>query len=187
MIWPTQLEGNFTGSVLRLPLTLFNISVQFAFSGLSIAISFVRMQAQHSFRFQANLWLIVLCLVVVGAVRSEENSNTVVDRLAKVELFAFGGVGFVGVTSPGEKDYRLLLSSPSAEADFEKVFASGNLQAKCYALVGIRRLNPERFKTLSASLRSSQAKVSTMHGCTMFRRTAADLVELIETGYYSKY
>lgn len=122
----------------------------------------------------------------MGIARSAESSSTVVDRLAKVDLFAFGGVGFTGLTSPGEKDYKLLLSSLSAEADFEKLFTSGNLQAKCYALVGIHQLNPERFKTLCASLHSSQEKVSTMQGCIMSHQTMAALVERIGAGYYSK-
>ena len=97
----------------------------------------MRMQINRSRVFPVNLWLVVLCLVIAGVARSAESSNAIVDCLAKVDLFAFGGVGFAGVISSGEKDYRLLLSS-SAEADFEKLLASGNPQAKCYALVGIR-------------------------------------------------
>jgi len=30
------------------------------------------------------------------------------ERLTKVGLFAFGGVGFAGNTSPGEKDYKVI-------------------------------------------------------------------------------
>ena len=144
------------------------------------------MQANRSRVFPVNLWLVTLCLVIAGAARSAESSNTAVDRLAKVDLFAFGGVGFAGVISPGEKDYKLVLSSPSAETDFERLLASGNPQAKCYALVGIRQLNPEKFKTLSAPLHSSKEQVSTMRGCILSHQTMAALIERIEAGSYSK-
>lgn len=144
------------------------------------------MQTSHPSALQSSRWLVVLCLLFTVIGRSAENSQSVVDRLAKVGLFAFGGVGFANVTSPGEKDYRLLLSSPSAEADFERLFASGNPQAKCYALVGIHQLNPEKFNTLSAPLHSSKEKVSTMHGCIMSHQTMADLIGRIGAGGYSK-
>jgi hypothetical protein len=36
-----------------------------------------------------------------------------IERLAKVEYFAFGGMGHAGVRSQGDKDFRLILSRPS--------------------------------------------------------------------------
>jgi glycosyltransferase A (GT-A) superfamily protein (DUF2064 family) len=133
-----------------------------------------------------SLWLFVACLSIAGTARAAEKADSVADRLAKVEVFAFGGVGFAGVISPGEMDYRLLLSQPSAEAHFERLFAVGNPQAKGYALVGLRHLNSERFKALAASLRSSKIAVSTMHGCLMRHETMAAILADIQAGNYSK-
>ncbi len=144
------------------------------------------MQINRSRAFPVNFWLVILCLVIAGIARSAESSDTIVDRLAKVDLFAFGGVGFAGVISPGEKEYRAVLASPCAETDFEKLLASGNPQAKCYALVGIRQLDPEKFKALSASLRSSKEQVPTMRGCMMSHQAMSDLIERIGAGNYSK-
>jgi hypothetical protein len=66
----------------------------------------------------------------MGITYAAERSDPIVDRMAEVNLFAFGGVGFAGVISEGERDYRLILSRPSAQADFEKLFAVGTLEAK---------------------------------------------------------
>jgi hypothetical protein len=137
--------------------------------------------------FRLSLWTIIIFawISAMSVAAAAELPDPVVDRMAEVNLFAFGGVGFAGVISEGERDYRIILSRPSARADFEKLFAVGNLQAKCYALVAIRALNSEKFKTLSSSLRRSKSEVTTMHGCIMSRQTLAALIEGIAAGGYS--
>jgi len=71
---------------------------------------------------------ILASLILVSIANAGDSSDSVLERLAKVDRFAFGGTGFAGVISRGEKDYRVILSRPSAEADFEKLFAVGNAQ-----------------------------------------------------------
>jgi hypothetical protein len=136
--------------------------------------------------FQISLWLFVTCLSIASVAQAVETRDSVMNRLANVEVFAFGGVGFAGITSPGEKDYRLILADPAAETAFEKLFAIGNPQAKCYALAGLRQLNPEKFKALSASLRSSKIEVSTMRGCIMRHERMTAVLADIQAGNYSK-
>ena len=106
------------------------------------------------------------------------------ERLSKIGVFAFGGVGFSGATSPGEKDYKAILSRPSALADFERLYSSGNMMAKCYALVGIRRLSPQRFRELAGSLHTSKEQVVTMHGCIMSQEPLSVIIKQIESGRY---
>lgn len=86
---------------------------------------------------------IFLLLTTVLAL-AEQPADPPLHGLAGVGVFAFGGVGIAGVTSQGEKDYRVILSRSSALAEFEKLFATGNPQAKAYALVGIRALDVDR-------------------------------------------
>ena len=112
------------------------------------------------------LWLIT-ALLFSAFPQATQPVDATFERLAKVELFAFGGVGYAGVMSPGEKDYRAILARSSAMADLERLYSSGNLQAKCYALVGIRKLNPQRFKELAESLRSSKEQVGTAFSSSM--------------------
>lgn len=111
--------------------------------------------------------------------------DRIVSRLARVCEFAFGGVGFVSAISQGETDYRRILSRPSAAADFETVFAIGNRQAKCYALVGLRQLNPRRFEALASALQSSRAEVAVARGCVEIEHPMAEIVNRIRSGVYS--
>lgn len=93
-------------------------------------------------------------------------------------------MGFSGATSPGEKDYKAILSRPSAMADFDSLYSSGNIMAKCYALVGIRRLSPRRFRELARTLHYSKEQVVTMHGCIMSQEPLSVIIKQIESGIY---
>jgi hypothetical protein len=105
--------------------------------------------------------------------------------LARVCVFAFGGVGFVSAISQGETDYKSILARPSAAADFETLFAIGNRQAKCYALVGLRQVNPRRFEALASTLQSSKAEVAVARGCVIMGYPMAEVVNRIRSGIYS--
>src|SRR5581483_936184 len=96
-----------------------------------------------------------------------------------------GGVGFVLATSQGELDYRAILSRKSAAADFETIFQIGNPQAKCYALTGLRQVNPSRFQSLAAPLQSSRTCVAVTRGCVTFSQSMGDTVKGIRSGIYS--
>ena len=124
-------------------------------------------------------------LLLVGITHAADTVDSTFNRLAHVGYFAFGGVGRTGVISQGEKDYELILYRQSAMADLERLFSVGNTQAKCYALVGIRKMDPDRFKKLSQSLRNSKAKVSTIHGCIISSESLAAVLRRIEAGQYS--
>lgn len=113
--------------------------------------------------------LLVAAMLVGSLTQSAKPVDEVVQRLAKVEIFAFGGVGYAGTTSAGEKDYKAILSRPTALEDFEQLYSSGNIMAKAYALVGIRKLNPAGFRVLAGLLRNSKQEVTTEHGCVVSR------------------
>ena len=126
------------------------------------------------------LWLLAAILLFAVPLTAED---TVLDRLSKVEQFAFGPTGYAGVISEGEKDYKAVLASSTALPDFEKLLSEGNIQAKCYALVGIHKLNAARFKELVRSLDSKQT-VSTMEGCIIFRVPFTHVLKQIAAGKY---
>jgi hypothetical protein len=131
-------------------------------------------------------FLLIMALFVTGVPQAVQPVDTAFERLAKVERFAFGPVGYTGVTSSGEKDYRAMLARPSAMSEFERLFSSGNIQGKCYALVGIRKLNPQRFKELTQSLHSSKEPVETMQGCIVFHELFGAVIKQIDAGKYSR-
>ena len=126
----------------------------------------------------------IAVLVAVGIAQAGESIDSTFNRLAKVDQFAFGPIGYAGVISQGEKDYKFVLSRSSALEDLEKLYSVGNPQAKCYALVGIRKLSPSRFKELSDSLRKSRDEVVTESGCIVYHETFAAVLKRIEAGQY---
>ena len=132
-------------------------------------------------------WIVLALLVSATAISQVVAPvDSTLERLAKVDRFAFGPTGYAGVTSQGEKDYKVVLSRPSAETDFEKLFAMGNPQAKAYALVGIRALTPARWKELSRTLRDSKEEVVTQNGCIVDHEPLGTVLKRIEAGDYSR-
>jgi hypothetical protein len=133
----------------------------------------------------AALLLAILC----SAAYAQNPLAAAVQSISKTGIFAFGGVGFAGKTSQGEIDFRIIESQPPTVAleDFEKVFATGDAAAKCYALVGIRQLDRKRFNELMQSLQDSQQNVMTMQGCILQKQKLADVVKTIDAGSYDGY
>lgn len=125
-------------------------------------------------------------LLATGIVYSQD-IDPAFSRLVHVDRFAFGGIGYAGVISQGEKDYKNILARRSALEQFERVLSEGNPQGKSYALVGIRKLNPGRFEELSRSLRGSKEMVTTEHGCIELRESMRAVVEQIKKDQYSNY
>lgn len=131
--------------------------------------------------------ILVISLALASIVHAADSTDTVLDRLAKVERFSFGGVGFAGIISPGEKDFRVILSRPSAKADFEKLLIIGNPQAKAYALVGMRVLDRKHFEQISRPLRNSTEEVVMESGCIVHQETFSTVLKQIDTGQYPFY
>jgi len=132
-------------------------------------------------------WLLIL-VVLCGAstVFADDAVNAAVNRLSTVESFAFGGVGIAGVTSKGEIDFKLVLAQPQTIAltAFEKLYATGNPQGKAYALSGLKKLAPERFKELVAALRKSTNEVEVMRGCIISHEALLDVAQQIDQGKF---
>ena len=131
--------------------------------------------------------ILAALLMLVSIAHAGDSVDPILDRLAKVDRFAFGGTGFAGVISRGEKDFRIILARPSAEADFEKLLAVGNAQAKAYALVGIRGLKPSRFGQISGSLRDSTDEVVTQSGCIVYHEPFRVVLKRVHAGAYLLY
>ena len=130
------------------------------------------------------LVLVVLC--GVSRVHGNDSVDAAVNRLSIVDIFAFGGVGFAGVTSKGEIDFKFVLAQPQSTAlsAFEKLYATGNPQGKSYALAGIKKLAPQRFKELAATLEKSTDEVVVMRGCIRSHEALRDVAKQIDQGKF---
>ena len=131
--------------------------------------------------------LVAVFLLLYGvAARADELLDAVVKRLASVNTFAFGPVGYAGVTSKGETDFKFVLSqsAPVALAAFEKLYANGNPQAKSYALAGIRNLNLNRYKELLAMAGAATDEVEVMRGCIITHEPLRKVAKEIDGGEF---
>jgi hypothetical protein len=143
-------------------------------------------------------WILVLTLELSAPAFSQSLGTgpytwvkpaVIVQRMTAEGIFAFGGVGYAGVTSEGEKDFRQILTLPPEQATdaFEKLYAEGNSQAKSYALAGLRKLDRARFEELRASLESSTARVQTMRGCIISDEPLREVAEDLAAGKYDSW
>lgn len=128
-------------------------------------------------------FIILLLLALASMVQAGDFIDSSFNQLAKVDIFVFGAFGYTGEISQGEKNFRVILSNPSASNYFEKLYLLGNPQAKCYALTGIRILKPERFKELSSELLTDETQVMiSQGGCIVLHETMSSVVKRIAEG-----
>ena len=130
------------------------------------------------------LSIAAVILLLTGVAHTGEVTDATLNRLLRTDRFAFGRVGYAGVISQGEKDYRAVLSRPTALVDFEQIYAYGNPQAKSYALIGIRKFNLKRFREPAATLRRNQLEVVSQRGCIILHESLASILHDIENGRY---
>jgi hypothetical protein len=125
--------------------------------------------------------LILLVLFSISPVLADDTVDAAVNRLSTVGQFAFGGVGYAGVTSKGETDFKFVLTQPKATAlnAFERLYAIGNPQGKSYALSGLKKLAPERFAELVATLAKSTEEVEVMRGCIVSHEPLPEIAKQI--------
>jgi len=130
--------------------------------------------------------LILLVLFSTSPVLANANVDAAVNRLSTVERFAFGGVGYAGVTSKGEIDFKFVLAQPKPTAldAFERLYAIGNSQGKSYALSGLKKLAPERFAELVATLAMSAEEVEVMRGCIVSHKPLFEVAKQIGQGKF---
>jgi hypothetical protein len=132
------------------------------------------------------VFILLACSLPIHA---EDTVGAAIERLSKVDVFAFGGTGFTGQTSKGEIDFRVVLSYPLPIAlhAFEKLYEKGNPQGRAYALFGIRKLNPSRFKEIMVSGNKSAEKVAVMSGCIVMNESLSDIAMRIDNGKFDLF
>ena len=114
-------------------------------------------------------------------------SSDPLKELSSIHDFAFGGIGAAGTTSKGEIAFRQVLQRPSAEKDFVDLLATGNAQARCYALVALHALNPALYAERVRPFEGDESKVTTIGGCMIMEQTMASVVTNIGNGRYDSY
>jgi len=107
--------------------------------------------------------------------------------LARIDTFAFGGIGVAGTISPGEIAFREILAGPHAVGDFQSLLKKGGPPAQCYALVALHVLEPDAFKDAAAPFKTAAAPVKTIAGCSISTLPMRSIVANISKGNYDIY
>jgi len=68
----------------------------------------------------------------------------------------------------------------------KNLFATGNTQAKAYALVGIRDLDVNRYNNLVAPQHGVTQTVTVQYGCIISHVPFSSIVKQIDAGAYDK-
>ena len=106
-------------------------------------------------------------------------AETPYDKLVRVREFAFGGVGYGGITSPGECAFRSIIGKSNVLQVLSMVLTNGTPEAKLYALCGIRELAPAAFEDAARPLVTSNPKEDLMRGCFFWDERASKVVSRI--------
>jgi hypothetical protein len=99
-------------------------------------------------------------------------------------IFAFGGIGFAGATSPGELKFTAIMTSDDPEAGFRQWFQEGGNVGKAYAMVACYYLDATRYEWMKERFAEAHLQVPTMRGCILYNINHEQLTENIEGGQY---
>jgi len=134
-------------------------------------------------------WTAVFLVWVSVIAFSQDSISVALQRLATIDVFAFGPVGFGATTSEGEIYFKAIMSLPPAKAInlLEKLYVEGNPQSKSYALAGLRKLKRGRFEQLRISLRDSDVRVEMLSGCIGSEQSLSEVANDLESGKYDAW
>ena len=101
-------------------------------------------------------------------------------RLAEVERFALGGVGYGGEPNIGETLTRTIASEPDAIAVFSRLAAHPNPVTRLYAYWALRTLDPARAQQVEKTIAADPTEISFMSGCLGYTEPASKALAYIE-------
>ena len=125
-----------------------------------------------------SFFLLCLALCAIFAARNTSRAATpepsapavaAYDQLHQTEVFALGGVGRAGTTSPSELAFREVVRDENGAAawvallDDETTTKAGKL----YALLGLREANRAQFEARLPAFLTDDSKVTQFRGCLM--------------------
>ncbi len=126
------------------------------------------------------LFTMLVAITVPGfAVEPQPAPEVEVGRNVRIRTFAFGGVGYAGVTSEGEKYFFTVLTSAGAKG-FAELFERGDAQAKAYALTGLRWLSDTRYERLRDAFVAAGGNVQMAQGCLFGEFEASEIAARID-------
>lgn len=116
----------------------------------------------------------------------------------ETDIFALGGVGVAGTTSPVEKAVRVLLAEPNGGEALADLVDHASPEGRLMALYGLRCASPSTYKSKLSEIRALPAParrgegphriepgyVKVMSGCEVMPERWADVVSRVASATY---
>jgi len=114
------------------------------------------------------------------------STNSPIETLLQIRTFAFGGVGYAGIRSPGEVAFRAIITNKNASEVFSAVLTNGTTEGKLYAFTAVRKLSQGKFEPEATHL-DPNATVVTRSGCFIRQEKASEVLARIRAGSYDTF
>lgn len=115
----------------------------------------------------------------------------------ETEIFALGGVGVAGTTSPVEKAVRVLVAEPNGAEALADLVDHATPEGRLMALYGLRCVSPSSYRSKLAEIRALPAParrgeghkiepgyVKVMSGCEVMPERWADVLSRVASAIY---
>lgn len=110
-----------------------------------------------------------------------------VKYLMHTDRFYAASVGYAGLTPPQVLAWQVVLHDPHAVQIFKTL--SGDLSTnagRLYGLAGLYVVDRDEYRVMATELRRWGGIVSTMQGCIVSDRSAADIIAEMDQGEWSR-
>ena len=106
---------------------------------------------------------LTLFLLACSLLQADDDPKDFV--LSKIDLFAFGPIGFAGTTSEGELALRELMAKPDRKTRLDALLKKGSPEAKCYAIAAYKLLDQKKHRELLQKFANDKTDVTIQGGC----------------------
>ncbi|MEN8735554.1 MAG: hypothetical protein ABF329_12145 [Lentimonas sp.] len=114
-------------------------------------------------------------------------SGAFAEGQAHVTIFAFGGVGYAGVTSEGEKEFNRIYQREAPLEEFIEWYERGHNEEKTYCMTAFYELDRNRYLRIKKQYQNEGIEISTMDGCLAGSEQLDTILKRIESGRYEPY
>ena len=123
-----------------------------------------------------SVFLTLLTLPVLIAAETDEKKP--------INYFAFGGVGFAGIISEGEKKFERLRVKDNKLEEFLKWYENGTSAERAYCMIAFHELDREKYNQYKQELLKNGESFTHMSGCSFMDTSWTRMCRDIEKGIY---
>lgn len=131
--------------------------------------------------------LLIILLSVSIATAATPPSADPVNELMRARSFCMLCEAYAGTIISGQDAFIAVVKRKSAAADLQTVFDHGRLEARMYALAGLREIDRPRFEADFARIRARAGSVTvllTENPPSILRNSTAEVLRGIRAGQY---